>query len=158
TKANFELRVSNFVTYQNLENPSKTPNPKSAKSYFTGSSASNFFRLEFNSEAAFQSFCFLFSKPNFRATFPEWTSSGQTSWEDDMFFQIPKSTPWLSLRVIHLKNMFNRFAAEFFAGLDNCFSERSSCGTSKNKCLNRSIACTLSVSSFLNWNAVYNPP
>jgi hypothetical protein len=38
-----------------------------------------------------------------------------------MLFQIPKSTPVVSWRTIHLKYMLIRLAAELFKGSETCF-------------------------------------
>lgn len=59
----------------------------------------------YNSNNALALFCFLVSKPVFLAILPEWTSSGHDSLAGDIDFQRPKSTPCLSCRIIHLKNM-----------------------------------------------------
>ena len=52
-------------------------NPNIAKSYLVGSFGSYFRKLRSNYKSALASFCFLVNNPNFRATFPECTSSGQ---------------------------------------------------------------------------------
>lgn len=53
-----------------------TPMPNNAKSYFTGSFASNFRRLLVNSLTACQSRCFLESNPKFRPWRSTCTSKG----------------------------------------------------------------------------------
>src|SRR5690606_4243448 len=95
-------------------NPSNTPNPNKAKSYFTGTFGSNFLRALSSSARALPSFCLRFNKPNFRATFPEWTSKGQESVEESIDFQIPKSTPALSFLQFHLSHIFILLAAVHF--------------------------------------------
>src|SRR5258705_3666897 len=97
------------------------PNPNKAKSYVTGSSLSNFFSSFVNSKAACQSTIFLLSKLKCLATLATCTSTGQISCAGEIFFHIPKSTPFLSLRTIHLKYIFNLLQLEFFAGAAICF-------------------------------------
>lgn len=69
------LEFNQFTTI--LQNFSKMPSPKRAKSYFTGSEESSTLRTSVSSLTAFQSFCFRFNMPSFLATVPEWISSGQ---------------------------------------------------------------------------------
>ncbi len=53
------------------------------------------------------------------------TSTGQIRCAGEIFFHIPKSTPFLSLRTIHRKNMFNRLQVEFFWGEAICLTVRA---------------------------------
>ena len=50
-----------------------------------------------------------------------------------MVFQIPKSTPILSLRTIHRKNMFSRLQVEPRSGLATCLRVRSGESGSEKK-------------------------
>ncbi len=98
--------------------------PNNAKSYFTGSSESYKRRLKSNSSTAFQSDWERNNNPNIRAVLPEWTSRGMDNCEELIPFHNPKSTPRLSLRTIHRKNMLMRFAVLFLSGLAMCFKAR----------------------------------
>src|SRR5690606_36712663 len=139
------------------QNPSKTPKPNRAKSYFTGSVGSNFLKLASNSCKALASFCFLVSKFNLRATFPECTSNGQDNSAGEIDFQMPKSTPLLSLRHIHLKYIFSLLEEEPFNGSEICLVVRLGWSISKKIFLKSEIRCCK-----LRWlllkNTCSNPP
>src|SRR5690606_33335652 len=121
--------------------PSKTPKPNKAKSYFTGSLGSNFRNALSNSCKAFWSFCLRFKMPKERATFPECTSKGQDNSLGAIDFHRPKSTPFLSFRHIHLKNIFILLEEESFNGSEICLVVRLGCSISKKVCLKREIRC-----------------
>ena len=69
TVLNWLRKYGNF-DWEN-QNPSKTPSPNNAKSYFVGSFWSSFLKLLSNSFKALASFCFRAINPNFRAILPE---------------------------------------------------------------------------------------
>ena len=110
-----------------------TPSPNKAKSYFTGSSASNVLSAAVSSNAVFQFICRLLIKPSFPATRPTCTSHGQINCDGFIFFQSPKSTPQLSLLTIHRRNIFSRLQAELRAGVAICFLVRCGAFSSSKK-------------------------
>lgn len=97
-----------------------TPSPNKAKSYLTGSVASKTRRFFVSSIAVCQSVCFLLIKPRDRPIRSTCRSQGQTNWEGEILFQIPKSTPLSSFLTIHLRNILILLQADFFLGVATC--------------------------------------
>jgi hypothetical protein len=81
---------------------------------------SNSFNFLVSSTAVNQSVCLRLINPNLLPTLSTCTSQGQINSEDGIVFQIPKSTPQLSLRTIHLKNIFKRLQVDFCNGDEIC--------------------------------------
>lgn len=105
-----------------------TPIPNSAKSYFTGSSASISFRLAVSSSTVLKLVCLWVMRPSLRATRSTCTSSGHSNWLGFISCHKPKSTPLGSLRAIQRRYMHNRLHDEPRTGVGMCFLVR--CGAS----------------------------
>ena len=104
-----------------LDHPSSIPNPNNAKSYFTGSTGSNFRRFEVSSSVVNQSVCFRRISLSFRATRSTCRSHGQINCAGEIFFHSPKSTPRWSDLTIQRRYMFSLLQVDFRTGVAICF-------------------------------------